>query len=231
MSEASRPSARFDAVWLDAGGVLVLPDPTVLAPLLAYFGGSHDVARHRRAHYAAMATKSAQGAAELDWREYDEAYVATIGVLQADIAEAAVALGRTRNASLWRWPIPESVEALAALAVAGVPLGVVSNAAGQIEAVLRRSGVCQVGPGAGTPVRCVVDSTVVGVAKPDPAIFDHAFVHFAGMSRARVAYIGDSVTMDIGGATAAGLHPILLDPYGDHLDAPFETIRSLGDLL
>ena len=34
--------SRFDAVWLDAGGVLVLPDPTVLGPLLAYYGGSAD---------------------------------------------------------------------------------------------------------------------------------------------------------------------------------------------
>ena len=29
---------RFDAIWLDAGGVLVLPDPDVLGPLLAYYG-------------------------------------------------------------------------------------------------------------------------------------------------------------------------------------------------
>ena len=50
--------------------------------------------------------------------------------------------------------------------------------------VLRRSGVCQVGPGAGVAVRCVVDSHVVGVAKPDPAIFDHAVAHFAGVDRA-----------------------------------------------
>jgi putative hydrolase of the HAD superfamily len=223
--------SRFDAVWLDAGGVLVLPDPTVLAPLLAYFGGSPDVDRHRRAHYAAMAVKSAQGAGELDWREYDEAYVASVGVPDADVAEAAETLGRTRTALLWRWPIPESLAALVALDAAGMPLGVVSNAAGQIEAVLRRSGVCQVGAGAGTPMRCVVDSTVVGVAKPDPAIFEHAEVHFPGLARDRIAYVGDSVTMDIGGATAAGLHPILLDPYGDHPDAPFETIGDLHELL
>ena len=223
--------SRFDAVWLDAGGVLVLPDPTVLAPLLAYFGGSPDVDRQRRAHYAAMAVKSAQGAGELDWREYDEAYVASVGVPDADVAEAAETLGRTRTALLWRWPIPESLAALGALDAAGMPLGVVSNAAGQIEAVLRRSGVCQVGAGAGTPMRCVVDSTVVGVAKPDPAIFDHAEVHFPGLARDRIAYVGDSVTMDIGGATAAGLHPILLDPYGDHPDAPFETIGDLHELL
>jgi putative hydrolase of the HAD superfamily len=222
---------RFDAVWLDAGGVLVLPDPNVLAPLLAYYGGAVDVDRHRRAHYAAMAVKSTQGAEEMDWREYDLAYVESIGVGPDDRSEAAEALGRTRTALLWRWPIPETGKALAALDEAGVPLGVVSNASGQIEAVLQRSGVCQVGPGPGTPVRCVVDSAVVGVAKPDPVIFDHAAVHFPGIRRERIAYVGDSVRMDIGGATAAGLHPILLDPHGDHPGAPFDRITDLGELL
>ena len=41
---------RFDAVLFDAGGVLVLPDPTVLGPLLAYFGGDPSIDAHRRAH-------------------------------------------------------------------------------------------------------------------------------------------------------------------------------------
>ena len=102
---------------------------------------------------------------------------------------------------------------------------------GQIEAVLRRSGVCQVGPGDGVEVRCVVDSHVVGVAKPDPAIFGHAAVHFPGIAPDRIAYVGDSVTMDVGGARAAGLHPILVDPYDDHPDADFDRITSLDDLL
>jgi putative hydrolase of the HAD superfamily len=224
---------RFDAVWLDAGGVLVLPDPEVLGPLLAYYGATTDIDRHRRAHYAAMAAKSAQGAEERDWHEYDRAYVASVGVPAGDVEDAATALGRTRTALLWRWPIPESLKALAALDAAGVPLGVVSNASGQIEDMLRRSGVCHVGQGAGpgTPVRCVVDSAVVGVAKPNPAIFDHADVHFPGLSRDRIAYVGDSVTMDVGGATAAGLHPILIDPHDDHPGAPFERIRALTELL
>jgi putative hydrolase of the HAD superfamily len=222
---------RFDAVWLDAGGVLVLPDPTVLGPLVTYYGGSPDIDRHRRAHYAAMAVKSAQGAEELDWVEYDRAYVASVGVPDDDVPDAAEALGHTRTALLWRWPIPESLTALAELAAADVPLGVVSNAAGQIEAVLRRSRICQVGSGDGVAMRCIIDSTVVGVAKPDPRIFDHAEAHFPGVPRERIAYVGDSVTMDIGGATAAGLHPILLDPYGDHAGAPFERIKELGDLL
>ena len=44
----------FDAVIFDAGGVFVLPDPPVLAPLLAPFGGSLDLEMHRRAHYQAI---------------------------------------------------------------------------------------------------------------------------------------------------------------------------------
>ena len=31
--------SRFDAVLFDAGGVLVLPDPTVIGPLLVQYGG------------------------------------------------------------------------------------------------------------------------------------------------------------------------------------------------
>ena len=222
---------RFDAVWLDAGGVLVLPDPTVLGPLLAWYGGSGDIERHRRAHYAAMAVKSSQGAEERDWRDYDRAYVRSIEVPAGDVEEAARVLGTTRSAALWRYPIGDSRVALDALTAAGVPMGVVSNASGQIEDVLRRGGVCQVGAGAGVEVRCVVDSEVVGVAKPDPKIFDHAAAHFPGIDRRRIVYVGDSVTMDVGGARAAGLHPILLDPYDDHPGAPFDRVRTLHDLL
>ena len=223
-------AGRFDALWFDAGGVLVLPDPTVLAPLLAYYGGATELNCHRRAHYAAMAVKSAQGAQEVDWREYDRAYVRAVGVDGDDVEEAAAVLGQTRHAPLWRWAVPESLAALRTLAERRVPMGVVSNASGQIESVLRRTGVCQVGPGAGVAVRCVVDSHVVGVAKPDPRIFDHAAVHFPELERSRIAYIGDSVTMDVGGATAAGLHPLLLDPYDDHAGAAFERIGSLSEL-
>lgn len=223
--------SRFDAILFDAGGIFVLPDPTVLAPLLAWFGGDASIEAHRRAHYAGMAAKSAAGHAESFWDEYNRAYVTSVGVADHEVDDASELLGRTRSANLWRWPIPESIAALRALHTAGMPMGVVSNASGQIEMVLRRAGVCQVGDGPGTPVRVVIDSHVVGVSKPDPTIFDHALVHFDGIDRARIAYVGDSVTMDIGGARAAGLHPILLDPYDDHPGADFERVRELGELL
>jgi hypothetical protein len=96
--------------------------------------------------------------------------VRSIGVPERNVDLAADALQRTRNAYLWRWPIPESVAALRAMSEAGLPVGVVSNASGQIAEVLSRSGVCQAGDGDCVPVRVVVDSHVVGVAKPDPLI-------------------------------------------------------------
>jgi putative hydrolase of the HAD superfamily len=221
----------FDAILFDAGGVLVLPDPTVLAPLLEYYGGDVDHGRHVRAHYLAMKAKSAAASTEGDWSAYNLAYVDAVGVPLHEREAAAHALQRTRSALLWRWPITDSVLALRLLHAAGMPIAIVSNASGQIEEVLRRSGVCQVGEGEHTPVLTVVDSHVVGVTKPDPAIFDHALEVLGEHDRSRVAYVGDSVVMDVGGARAAGLHPILLDPYDDHLGADFDRITSLLDLV
>lgn len=221
---------RFDAVLFDAGGVLVLPDPTVLGPLLAWYGASAEVAVHARAHYAGMAAKSRAGVGETEWSHYNDAYVAAVGVPAELASEAAMVLARTRHAHLWRWPIVESVKALWALHERGVPIGVVSNASGQIESVLARSGVCQVGDGHGVPVRVVVDSQVVGIAKPDPGIFEPALERLPGVDRSRVAYVGDSVTMDVGGARAAGLQPFLLDPHDDHADVVDDGVHRLGSL-
>ena len=222
---------RFDAVLFDAGGVLVLPDPTVLGPLLSPYGGSVDLERHRRAHYAGMRDKSREDSLEGDWNAYNIAYVESVGVDDDVVEHAAVVLDHTRTHYLWRWPIPETLRALDALARAAVPMGVVSNASGQIADALRRGGICQTGDGIGARMRVVVDSHDVGVAKPDPRIFDFALTEFAEFERSRIAYVGDSVTMDIRSSSAAGLHPMLIDPFDDHVGADFERIASVEDII
>ena len=224
-------AGAYDAVLFDAGGILVLPDPRVLAPLLEPYGGSGDLAAHRRAHYAGMAAKSRAVAHEADWSSYNLAYVESVGVWPDLVDRAADLLDRTRTADLWRWPIPESVTALRDLQEIGVPMSVVSNASGQIEWVLSHMGICQAGPGSGVEMLTVIDSHVVGVAKPDPRIFDFALAHHRDVERSRILYIGDSVVMDVGGAAAAGLRPVLLDPHDDHPDLPADRIRVLSDLL
>lgn len=223
-------AGTFDAVIFDAGGVFVLPDPTVIAPLLAPFGGSIDLELHRRAHYAGMAAKSRVDAVEADWQVYNETYVATIGVAADMAAIAATLLGRTRSADLWRYPIAENVKAIEELAVHGVPMSVVSNAAGQIEWVLEWSGVCQRGEGPLVAMRTIIDSEVVGIAKPDPQIFEFALVEHSETPRDRILYVGDSVSMDVKGSRAAGLIPVLIDPFDDHDAADFARVRSVADL-
>lgn len=224
-------AGSFDAVIFDAGGVFVLPDPTVIAPLLAPFGGSIDLELHRRAHYAGMAAKSRVDAVEADWQVYNETYVATIGVTADMAAIAATLLGRTRSADLWRYPIAENVNAIGELAARGVPMSVVSNAAGQIEWVLKWSGVCQRGEGPLVAMRTIIDSEVVGIAKPDPEIFEFALVEHSETPRDRILYVGDSVSMDVNGSRAAGLVPVLIDPFDDHDAADFARVKSVADLI
>ena len=173
-----------DAILFDAGGILVLPDPTVLGPLLAYYGGDPSIERHHRAHYRAMAVKSAAGQRRdvlgrvrprlRRGRRRRRAQTVT-RPRSRSAAHATRTCGGGRS--------PRASRALRALHDAGMPIGVVSNASGQIEEVLRRSGVCQVGPGPGVPVRVIIDSHVVGVAKPDPLIFEAALGHFEGIDR------------------------------------------------
>lgn len=224
--------AEFDAILFDAGGVFVIPDPEVLAPTLAYYGASRDHSHYHRAHYGAMTAKSRAGVAEDDWSHYNVRYVELVGVDPHEVHAATFVLQKTRHAHLWRAPVTGAAEVLRELNRRDMPIGVVSNASGQIEEILMRSGICQVGEGDLASMRCIVDSHIVGVAKPDPKIFDHALVHFSGIERSRIAYIGDSVVMDVGGATAAGLTPILIDPYDDAGDlVTCRRIRSLDELL
>jgi putative hydrolase of the HAD superfamily len=222
--------SAIEAVLFDAGGVLLLPDPTVIGPLLAPYGADASIGSLVRAHYAAMRSQDVDGQVHDDWHVYDAAYVRACGIPEHEREEAALVLGATRTAHLWRWPIVESVVALRSLHESGVPIGVVSNAAGQIESVLGRFGVCQVGEGEGVPVVIIVDSTIVGVAKPDPAIFSFA-LEVLDVNPEHIAYVGDSYANDVVGARAAGMRPFLLDPYDDHAGAEYDRIKTVADLI
>jgi putative hydrolase of the HAD superfamily len=225
---------RFDALLFDAGGVVVMPDPVAIGDAL---GRPTHVPEGHRAHYHALYALEAHALASglthtvehLDWNLYRAAYAAELGCTDAD--EAITRMSKVWTALIWRCRIEESVAALWKLYQRGVPIGIVSNASGQIEGVLRVQGVCQVGPGAGVPVTIVVDSHVVGVAKPDPAIFEPALAALGSPDRSRVAYIGDSFINDVVGAQAAGLVPIQIDPYGLYASQDHERIASLHELL
>lgn len=97
-------------------------------------------------------------------------------------------------ANLWRKPIEGMVELARELEASGVVVGVVSNSEGKIAELLAEIGC-------GDPFKAVIDSGVVGIAKPDRRIFEHA-VKQLGVRRA--IHVGDSWPADVLGALGAG---------------------------
>ena len=70
---------------------------------------------------------------------------------------------------------------------------------------------------------------VVGVAKPDPRIFELA-LELAGTTADRAVHVGDAYQYDVRGARAAGVHPVLVDPFGLRADVDCDRIEQLADL-
>lgn len=200
--------STVEAVLLDAGGVLILPEHDTMRAALAPYGVAPTDAQLTRAHYAGIAARDADG--EQDWSAYSRAYVAAAGVGEG-LDEAAEVLFAARPEWISATPFAAALVELAAL---GVPLVVVSNAIGTVEWQLGVAGVCQVGEGPGVRVEAVIDSHLVGVRKPDPAIFQLG-LEAAGCSAQRALMVGDFAYADVHGAEHAGIRAAHLDPYGD----------------
>ena len=56
----------------------------------------------------------------------------------------------------------------------------------------------------------VVTSPQAGVAKPDPALFEHALAVAGDVAPADAVMVGDSVLTDVRGAQAAGIEAVLV---------------------
>ena len=231
---------RFDAILFDAGGIFLLPDPISLGAIVRTHGGDGSIEKMMRAHYAGLerldnvARESGRETIEgFSWDPYRDAYVEAAGISGTAAVAASEQLQKMFSPFLWRYPILESVAALWRMHLQGLPIGIVSNASGQVEATLANQCICQVGTGAGVPVLVVTDSHVIGTEKPHAGVFRDAIavMNDKGIGNDRIAYVGDSFVNDVMGARNAGLHPILLDPYGDHANYDCERVASLHELL
>jgi putative hydrolase of the HAD superfamily len=263
---------EFDAILFDAGGVLLLPSPHKTGRLIAPFGGSTEHGVLNRAHFsAAHAMDHARSDGDTaDWPAYHRAYLRAAGVPARRLDAACDAFEAEFTHHFWQHPLPGATAVLAELAWRGIPIGIVSNAGGQVEGDLAALGICSTGlsgtggsvlggsagadrgasggSGPGTPGRadreapggasvlCVVDSHLVGVAKPDPAIFAPALDALGLPASPRIAYVGDTVFYDVRASAAAGLSPLLHDPEGfhradPHPSGPHRTLADLRELL
>lgn len=230
MTSPDRPSA----VLLDAGGVFVLPDTTRVLASFSRAGCDVDPTVLAEAHYRAAAGFTTDIDVETDWADawlgYLHTYIGACGVQRSMRDEAHRHLdSEFADAGLWVEPIEGAREGLAALADAGVRLGIVSNADGLMGQRLASFEICQVGPGPGVPVEFVVDSGNVGVMKPDPRIF-HAALDLLGLEPSSAWYVGDMPAIDVVGARRAGLRPFLMDPFELHHEADYDRTDSLESL-
>jgi putative hydrolase of the HAD superfamily len=221
------------AVFLDAGGVFHFPNEEGVRQALAEVGFELPPGALLRAHHTAMRRLDEVGRAHVegDWsRAYVDGLAAGLGVPESVLEDALTGLRAffARPGS-WSGVIADSVAALPELAATGVRLAVVSNADGTVEARLRDEGIVQVGDGVGTRVDIVVDSAVVGVAKPDPRIFEPALAA-TGVRPDEAVHVGDSVLADVGGARAAGITPLHLDPFALCEDGDHDHVRSLHEV-
>jgi putative hydrolase of the HAD superfamily len=210
------------AILLDAGGVLIFPQPDLLRAPLRALGLSLDELAFERAYYQAMALQDAAGTppGPAWWHDYLTRYLAGCGVPGDRCPEMAAGLLTSIAGRPWSRVGPGVMAGLRALAALGLPMAVVSNSGGTVQSELAGLGVCYV-PGDqnqeepdGVPVSVVVDSGVVGIAKPDPAIFGIALEALGLPASGTVLHVGDSLRYDVAGARAAGLRPVHLDPHG-----------------
>ena len=248
MTRSSFAPDAFDAVVFDIGGVFLLrlSDPIRAGLRTGGLATSADEQRFHEAHHRgvralsdvllALGDDEAQEASSDFWRHYERGYFAHLGI-EAESIDAAVAAFNAHAAtlplgSLWRRRLAENIVAFDRIA-RRFPVAIVSNNDGSAERQLRELAICQVGEGPFTRVAAVVDSSVVGVAKPDPAIFAPALAAL-GTVASRTLYVGDTVHADVRGAMAAGMPVVQLDPYDLHADFDhyrLPDVTALADLL
>jgi putative hydrolase of the HAD superfamily len=123
------------------------------------------------------------------------------------------------------WHVYADVEpALEELKRRGMKLGVISNFDSRLHNVLRACGLDRF-------FDSVHVSTLVGAAKPDPAIFQAALSSHA-VEAGQAWHVGDSLREDYEGSMAAGLNAVLLDRDNRFADnAPANRITTLEQII
>ena len=206
------------AVFLDAGNTLLRMNYAVIAAELATHGVRVTAAEVQRAEWGArvrldtevFARRAAGGSTESHSTggRYLRFLLEGLGVRDGATVEALGAWRRAYNppVGLWNTAEPDAEAALALLGGSGARAAVISNSNGSVRSILEALGLA-------ASLDFVIDSSEVGVEKPDPRIFRLALER-AGIGPGEAVYIGDLYSVDVVGARGAGLDAVLLDPGG-----------------
>jgi len=194
------------AVGFDAGHTLLEMDYARLTAFLASRGHELGAGRVIDAERRARMRLDAERPAQATCGRYVPYLVEYLGITD-DAERIAIAewqRGFNVLIGLCHQADGEAAQALRNARDAGLVVGVISNSNGSVQRALEIAGLA-------THLQFVIDSSVVGITKPDPRIFELG-VRAAGTAPEETVYVGDSYFGDVVGAQQAGLGAVLFDP-------------------
>ncbi len=219
------------AVFFDAGDTLLAPYPSFEGRFVAVAAAA-GVPLDEAAVDAAFAAALRRAAWPTDWadpatqrRFWQGFYVDVLGEVGYDgereplAEELFAAFSDPATYKLFDDVRP----ALRALEARGLKLGVISNFEPWLERVLELEGVLDC-------FAATAISGVLGVAKPEPGIFEAA-LRAAGVPAGACLHVGDSPGADVAGARAVGMVPVLIDRHARWPEADGLRVRTLAELV
>jgi putative hydrolase of the HAD superfamily len=217
----------LDCVLFDAGDTLLAPAPSFQGRFVAV-AADQGLPLEEAAVDAAIAAAVRTAAWPDDWtdpatqREFWMGFyrdvLASLGHTGEELAEALfAAFSDPAGYQLFDDVRP----ALEELAGRGVTLGVVSNFEPWLADILALQEVDHL-------FATVAISGVLGVAKPDPRIFEAALAE-AGAGPAATVHVGDQPANDVAAARAVGITPVLIDRFARYPEP--DDAHRVGDLM
>ena len=217
-------------MFLDAGGVLVYPNWTRVSETLVRHGVRVSAAAlagaepHAKKRLDTGETIRATNDQQRGWT-YFNLVLTEAGIALSDATDAALAELHAYHDQFNLWEtVPDDVRpALGALRARGYHLVVVSNANGTLHRMFDRLGLT-------SALDLVFDSYQEGVEKPDPRFFRSALDR-AGAAPEATVHVGDLYHVDVVGARAAGIGPVLLDAADLYPTCDCPRVQSLTKLV
>jgi putative hydrolase of the HAD superfamily len=214
------------AVLFDAGNTLIFLDYERMALGVGTALGLSLTGEGLAAHAAeaASAMEASTGTDSDRAAVYLQALFRLAGVPSDRMGQVRECLWRMHGERhLWCSVHEHTHEALARLRAAGLRLGIVSNSDGRVDQALSAAGLREY-------FDVVIDSSVFGAEKPDPAIFRAALAAL-DVAPEEALYVGDMYDVDVVGARAAGMEAVLLTPGGVGQSPPCRTTASIDELV
>jgi putative hydrolase of the HAD superfamily len=215
---------------LDLDGVLKVPDEAWIVRQLRGIGVTADPVRVHGAHYRAI--QAFDGSPVMPHLHAYRATYPTAFIDTLDLPDTSQAQARRvvfhGSAVARSTPLPSSIEAVTTLATAGVGIAVVTNnsSPGALSWLEAAGLACRC---LGGPLQAVVESSVVGVAKPDPRIVHAALQRFGQIDPAAAVFVGDSLRLDGKAAASAGVLFAHFDPESICPSTAHQHLAGLKD--